>query len=140
MWYIYVQDDDRMVIKHAVSEDGVGWHSDAKPVMTSTEPWEHPNLLYPFVLWRAERYEMYYTSFGYRICELAMATSEDGMSWTKGYGPILSPDPSSSYDSIYCSNASIVVEPDGRDKMYYASRIDMVHKYYAIGLAVRQDR
>ena len=49
--------------------------------------------------------------------------------------PLLSPDPDSSYDSLYCSNASVIPEPDGRNKLYYASRVDMQHKYYAIALA-----
>ncbi len=68
----------------------------------------------------------------------AVARSEDGIHWEKDGGPILSPDPGSSYDSLYCSNASVIPEPDGRDKLYYASRIDMDHRYYAIGLAVRE--
>jgi predicted GH43/DUF377 family glycosyl hydrolase len=136
MWYTHATEEP-FVIMHATSEDGVDWALEREPVMASTEPWEHPNMLYPFVLKR-EEYEMYYTSFGYRICELALARSEDGIGWTKGDGPILSPDPASSWDSIYCSNASVLIGPDGRDRMYYASRIDMEHKYYAIGLAERE--
>jgi predicted GH43/DUF377 family glycosyl hydrolase len=135
MWYTRATSEP-FVIMHATSEDGIDWDLERKTVMTSTEPWEHKNMLYPFVLRRKE-YEMYYTSFGYRICELALATSEDGISWSKGDAPILSPDPNSAWDSIYCSNASILPDPDGGDRMYYASRIDMEHKYYAIGLAVR---
>ena len=138
MWYTHAAEGIPMVIKHSASEDGVSWDDEPVTVMVRTEPWEHRNLLYPFVLKRAGLYEMYYTSYGSRICELALATSEDGLDWAKGGGPILSPDPSSPWDSLYCSNASIIVEPGGRDRMYYASRIDMVHKYYAIGLAVHE--
>jgi predicted GH43/DUF377 family glycosyl hydrolase len=136
MWYTLAEVGGPMVIRHATSEDGVTWALDEGSSFRSTEPWEHPNVLYPFVLTR-DVYEMYYTSYGHRICEIAMATSEDGVLWKKGDGPILSPDPSSSWDSIYCSNPSVLVGPGGRDIMYYASRVDMEHKYYAIGLAIR---
>jgi predicted GH43/DUF377 family glycosyl hydrolase len=126
-----------MAIFYATSEDGLDWASHG-PVMSSTEPWEHKNVLYPFVLKRDGVYEMYYTLYG-DICELAVAFSEDGIHWEKTAGPILSPNPDSGWDSLYCSNASVLIEPDGRDKMYYASRIDMYHRYYAIGMAVRAE-
>ena len=69
---------------------------------------------------------------------IGLATSEYGIEWEKADAPFLVPNPESDWDSIYCSNTSIVIEPDGRYKLYYASRIDMQHKYFAIGLAVRE--
>ncbi len=145
MWYTYLTGEGVMAIFYGTSTDGLSWdlHQD-KPVLESTEPWEYPRVLYPFVLKRSGVYEMYYTSYGSfnerddSRCDLALAHSEDGIHWQKGDAPILSPDPASTYDSVYCFNASVIVEPDGRDKMYYASRVDKNHKYYAIGLAVRE--
>ena len=137
MWYTNLDADGAMAIFYAYSTDGLEWTMRPVPVLRSTEPWEFRNVLYPFVLKRDGVYEMFYTSYG-QTCELAVARSEDGIHWHKDRGPILSPDPSSSYDSLYCSNASVVPEPDGSDKLYYASRIDMEHKYFAIALAVRE--
>ena len=91
----------------------------------------------PMVVKRGDTYEMYYTSYG-EACDLAVAFSRDGICWEKDNGPIIRPDENSSYDSLYCSNASVILEPDGRDKLYYSSRIDMDHKYFAIGLAVKE--
>ena len=138
MWYTYLTGDGAMAIFYATSGDGLDWAYHG-PVMRSVEPWEHKNVLYPYVLKRDGVYEMYYTSYG-DVCDLAVAFSEDGTHWEKTAGPILTPDPDSSWDSVYCSNASVLIEPDGRDKMYYASRIDMYHKYFAIGLAVKEGR
>ncbi len=138
MWYTGQGRDGRMEIRHATSEDGITWDFPTKAVLRSSLAWERRNLLYPFVLKRDDLYEMYYTSYD-RICEVAVATSQDGISWTKGAGPILSPDPGSSWDSLYCSKPCVVPELVGHDKLYYASRIDMDHKYYAIGLAIREN-
>lgn len=135
MWYTYAEPTGTMVIGHATSVDGIAWEaSPANPVLRATEPWEHRHALYPFVLERKSNYEMYYTTFG-RICEIAVAQSVDGVRWRKSNGPILSPEANSGYDSIYCSRACVVPERSGRDKLYYASRVDMQHKYYAIALA-----
>ena len=49
-------------------------------MMRSTKPWEHTNVLCPFVLKRDGVYEMYYTSYG-DVCDLAVAFSEDGAHW-----------------------------------------------------------
>jgi predicted GH43/DUF377 family glycosyl hydrolase len=140
MWYTFYEqrsDGRAMAIWYATSRDGLVWKTrDGGPVLRSTEPWEHRNVLYPWVARRRGEYEMFYTSFG-KICELALATSPDGVRWTKGPCPILSPDPASKYDSLYCSKPCLVEEPGGRDKLYYGARIDMIHKYYAIGLAER---
>ena len=137
MWYTNLDGDGAMVIFHGTSTDGIEWDMRSEPVLRSTEDWEYTNLLYPFVVKRGVTYEMYYTSYG-ETCDLAVAFSQDGICWEKDTGPIIRPDENSSYDSLYCSNPSVILEPDGRDKLYYASRIDMDHKYFAIGLAVKE--
>lgn len=134
MWYTSVSEDKAMEIGLAESRDGIDWRVESESVLRSTEDWEQKNLLYPFVIKRGGRYEMYYTSYG-RICEIAVATSSDGLIWSKTGGPVLSPDPESDWDSLYCSRPCVVTVPGGRDRLYYASRIDMKHKYFAIGLA-----
>ena len=91
----------------------------------------------PTVILEEGIYSMYYTSYG-ETCDLAVAFSWDGIRWEEDNGPIILPDENSSYDSLYCSNASVIIEPDGPDKLYYSSRIDMDHKYCAIALAVKE--
>lgn len=135
MWFTSIGKRGEMSIAYSESGDGISWEAVARSTVRSTEEWEQKNLLYPFVIMRDGKFEMYYTSYG-RTCEIGLATSKDGLQWRKEEGPIISPDPDSSWDSLYCSKACIVPETEGRDKLYYASRIDMHHKYYAIGLAV----
>ncbi len=67
-----------------------------------------------------------------------MATSRDGLRWTKhAKNPVLTPTPGSKFDSRYTSSQSVIRDGD-HYKLYYASRIDMLHKYYAIGLATKR--
>ena len=55
--------------------------------------------------------------------------------WTKHQrNPILTPIPGSPYESIYNSSQSVIRDGD-HYKMYYATRIDMIHKYYSICMA-----
>ena len=46
---------------------------------------------------------------------IGLVTSEYGIEWEKADAPFLVPDPESNWDRIYCSNASVVIEPAGRD-------------------------
>jgi predicted GH43/DUF377 family glycosyl hydrolase len=65
----------------------------------------------------------------------SVAVSKDGIRWTKHErNPILTPIPGSPYESVYNSSQSVIRDGD-HYKMYYATRIDMIHKYYAICMA-----
>ena len=69
---------------------------------------------------------------------VGLATSADGVVWTKSeQNPILTPTPDSEFDSVYTSAQSVIRDGDGY-RMYYGARIDLVHKYFAIGLATKQ--
>ena len=68
-----------------------------------------------------------------------MATSADGIAWTKlAANPILKPIPGSSYKSVYNSSQSLIWDGD-HYKMYYATRIDAIPKYYASAWRGKQD-
>jgi predicted GH43/DUF377 family glycosyl hydrolase len=71
---------------------------------------------------------------------IGMATSRDGLRWSKHErNPILTPIPGSPYESVYNSSQSVIRDGD-HYKMYYATRIDMIHKYYAICMATKPGR
>lgn len=115
------------------------------PMLTLSQPWEQKALFYPYVLKQGGRWVMFYAAYWKRRFQtrinytaIGCATSPDGIRWTKYSGnPVLTPTPGSPYDSVYTSSQSVL--HDGRQwKMYYASRIDAVHKYYAICLATKQ--
>ena len=75
---------------------------------------------------------------GKQATAIGLATSGDGVAWTKSEdNPILTPTPDSDFDSVYTSAQSVIRDGEGY-RMYYGARIDLVHKYFAIGLATKQ--
>ncbi|HTM52108.1 MAG TPA: hypothetical protein VL285_25610 [Bryobacteraceae bacterium] len=115
----------------------------ANPMLKISQPWENGALFYPYVLQEDGVWVMFYASYwdkkdpadktGYTA--IGMAASPDGIRWSKhDANPILTPIPGSRYESVYNSSQSVIRDGD-HYKMYYASRIDMIHKYYAICLA-----
>ena len=120
----------------------------ANPMLKISQPWEKGALFYPYVIQEGKTWILFYASYWDKkdpkdkttYTAIGMATSPDGIRWTKHDGnPILTPIPGSAYESVYNSSQSVIWDGD-HYKMYYASRIDMVHKYYAIGLARKQGR
>ncbi len=140
MWYT-MGSYSEFRIGYAESSDGVHWKTAAEnPVMKPCLEWEMENVFYPFVLRNPDGYSLFYTVMGGRPhqCNLACAVSPDGISWPeRDRSLILTHGNPGDWDGVYASCPCLVPEPDGRDKLYYAGRIDMIHKYYAIGLAVR---
>ena len=99
-------------------------------------------LVYPYVWLEGKTWIMYYASYWKSGWEeqplttaMGMATSADGITWTKNPdNPVFTATRGSDYDGAYVSSQSIIRDGDGY-RMYYGARIDTIHKYYAIGLA-----
>ena len=71
---------------------------------------------------------------------MGMATSTDGVSWTKHVAnPVLTPTVGSDYDSVYTSSESVIREGDSY-RMFYAGRVDAIHKYFSIGMALKRGK
>ena len=115
----------------------------SNPVLRISQPWEKGALFYPYVLRDNRKWVMFYAAYwksqssGKDMTAIGVATSTDGMQWTKNpANPVLTPTPGSSYDSTYTSSQS-VIRDGSLWRLYYAGRIDMIHKYFAIGLATK---
>ena len=81
------------------------------------------------------RSHMFYTGMTPGRCYMGLAISGNGVDWEKhGDNPLIKPGPAE-WDSIYASCSSVVLTPDEKWRLYYAGRKDMLHKYYAIGMA-----
>jgi predicted GH43/DUF377 family glycosyl hydrolase len=118
----------------------------ANPVLQVSQPWERGALFYPYVLREDDTWVMFYGAYwrdhpgGKGATAIGMATSRDGLRWIKSpANPVLTPTPGSAYDSIYTSSQSVIRDGD-ICRMYYAGRVDAVHKYFAIGLATKTGR
>ncbi len=113
----------------------------SNPVLSISQDWEAQVNIYPYVLREGKTWVMFYAAYWKDSPQkttdtaIGMATSPDGVKWTKFAGnPVLTPTQGSKYDSRYCSSQCVFHDGD-HYKMYYAARVDMEHKYYAIGLA-----
>lgn len=141
MWYTMGQ-YGAFRIGYAQSPDGITWTpAPQNPVMEPRLPWEMGNVFYPFAVKMAGEYVLFYTVMGGQPhqCNLAMATSRDGLEWPEERRRlILTHGEPGEWDGVYASCPCLVPEPDGRHRLYYAGRIDMIHKYFAIGLAMAE--
>jgi hypothetical protein len=85
----------------AFSDDGVTWTRQATPVLTATEGWELGSLDRPRVVSTPSGLVMLYT--GFDLNNRGLATSTDGLAWTRVPGPAVSqrafPITGSSWDS-----------------------------------------
>ena len=116
------------------------------PMLSIAQPWERGALFYPYVLREDDTWIMFYAAYwagqpdGVQRTAIGMALSRDGIDWNRyGGNPVLTPDPSGEFDSHYTSSQSVIRDGDGY-AMFYASRIDRRHKYYAICKAVKRGR
>lgn len=110
----------------------------ANPMLKLSQAWEKAHLFYPYVLQEGTTWVMFYAAYWSErpnSTAIGMATSTDGVAWTKHRAnPMLTPTPGSRYDSNYTSAQSVIRDGD-HYKLYYGSRINQIHKYFAIGLA-----
>ncbi|HEX2474841.1 MAG TPA: hypothetical protein VHK01_08850 [Lacipirellulaceae bacterium] len=128
-------------IRHAQSKDGKSWSVTPTPVMTLTQPWEQRVLVYPCVLHIDGRYLMWYGSYlssDRQKTAIGFAVSEDGVTWHKHPdNPVLRPQDDRPWESHYVTSQSVIRLPDGRFRMWYASRKapPFVNLYFAINSA-----
>jgi hypothetical protein len=119
MWFGGQGRDGHDRIHLAESLDGVRWTS--KGVVLEDEEANHVND--PSVVKVGETYFMYYTRAGSDVRdEIAMATSDDGVTWTK-MGAVLQPT-AEGWDSLLVGRPSVLVQ-NGLWRMWYDGRQDL---------------
>jgi predicted GH43/DUF377 family glycosyl hydrolase len=98
----------RFSFSHAMSLDGSRWYYYSRsPVLeTGPAPFDSYNLRGPCVIRDAGGYKMYYTAASASTYSIGLATSADGIHWTKYAGnPILVPGAAGTWDDaglLYC--------------------------------------
>lgn len=130
VWHMLYCGNRADYINHATSRDGLTWEKDA--------------LFYPHVLREGETWLMFYAAYwtqhpkGANSTAIGVAKSSDGIHWIKNpANPVLTPTVGSSHDSVYTSSQSVIRDGDVW-RMYYAGRIDKIHKYFSIGGATKR--
>jgi predicted GH43/DUF377 family glycosyl hydrolase len=85
MWYAQIQGFDWNIIEYhyATSSDGSNWDRRDNPVMLpDSDSWE--NRLFDLsIVFRENKYQMWYTEGFSGIFDVRYATSSDGLTWTK---------------------------------------------------------
>ena len=110
----------------------------------------NPNLLDgilndPSVIKVEKLYTMYYGGVkgdfsDTNTVRIFRVTSKDGITWNRNSVPVLTPGPSSSWDSVKVETPSVLVGPDGTYLMYYSgSNIPDSEAGFQIGLATSRD-
>ncbi len=120
MWYGAQGKDGHDRIHLAVSQDGEKWTR--RGVVVGNDEANHVND--PSVVRVGGTYFMFYTRAVVEVTDdIAMATSQDGVHWTK-QGPVLKPGVAGEWDSL-CVGRPSVLHEDDVFKMWYDGRKDL---------------
>ncbi len=124
MWYVaQAYQYSPLRIGYATSSDGISWAKYASnPVLVpgSNGVWDDKHVSGQFVMMNATMYEMYYAGQSNSdIVQIGLATSTDGVSWTKHDGnPILPVGSVGAWDSHALTPGSVVFNC-GTYRMWY---------------------
>ncbi len=123
---------------YATSPDTIHWTKyPANPVMTRSTSADTQYFNYPFTLKVGGTYKMWYTSGN----KISLATSPDGISWTRvnGGSAVLSPSGSSTWDGGYVYSAAVVYDSEAGTYLMSYSGIDPDGVTANTGLATSTD-
>lgn len=123
------------------------WERDTDgPILSlgETGRFDDTHIFAPVVIRGNNRYLMWYGSYWTgrsSATATGFAVSLDGLKWYKHpCNPVLRPDPNRQWESHYVTSQSVMRLPDGRFRIWYASRKKppSVNKYFALNTAVWQ--
>ncbi len=131
MWYSGIGSGGNWRIGYATSTDGVNWvRYGTSPVLDLGAPGSYDGVhaYGPNVIKDGGIYKMYYNLHDGAYVRVGMATSSDGITWTKYDGPDVdtNADPvvdigsPGAWDDTYVSYPSVIKDSDGTYKMWYA--------------------
>jgi predicted GH43/DUF377 family glycosyl hydrolase len=100
----------------ATSTDGINWVKKPNPILNAGGGWEY-QLVPTSIVKKGNLYYLYFTGRNYPEYKIGVATSEDGVNFTKYAGnPILSA--SLGWEGIMNSSASVIAEGDSLVMVY----------------------
>ena len=101
----------------ATSSDGINWNKMPNPVLSPSQSWETAVYI-GSIVFHNDKYYMFYVAGGYPNGDpyIGLATSSDGINFTKEPNPIITSSLSWETNNIY--NPTVVYE-NGKFKMHY---------------------
>jgi len=138
MWYsALLRSTPFLQVMYATSYDGIGWHQNiVDPVLESGSfgEFDYGGISDPCVLYADGEYKMYYTGQAGNSWQTGLATSQDGIQWTKhSSNPVLGIG--SGWESVGHGSVEVSYE-DGIYRMLYSGFDGSKHM---IGLATSSD-
>jgi beta-xylosidase len=125
MWYTGVSTSLNFQIGLAASSDGINWTKQPTPVLSANpaNAWENGGVYAPSVIWDGTHIIMWYVGFNsstfLNATQIGMATSTDGINWTRStLNPVLGLGQSGSFDEKGPFVPS-VLQKDGQYQMWY---------------------
>ena len=143
-WGTEAPDEDRPHIWRATAGDPLGpWTVDPEPALSRgpIEAWDGRSVEFPSVVATEDGYLMVYDGSGYRgppAGSLGVATSNDGVSWTKVADPVMTPGFCGEFDRAGLSQGRPLPLDDGGYLMPYGGH-DGGNVDASIGLARSPD-
>lgn len=147
MWYrgesqLNAQSPMVLSIGYATSLDGQTWSRDpSNPVLTAGPEgaWDDYYVASGSVLWEGSTYRMWYTGCTIMRCQIGVATSPDGIHWTRESSiPVLTNGSTGAWDSRDVLGP-VVIYSDGLYHLWYSGRSVQAFLVYSIGHATSPD-
>jgi hypothetical protein len=102
---------------YGTSLDDTNGPTKPETVLTASLPWEGSDVGGPSVLYVGSKVYLYYAAAG----GIGVATSTDGVHFTKADAPVLPPDAAASWETTTPAAPSVAVLPGGTFDMMYAA-------------------
>ncbi len=131
-------DDLYTTVAYATSTDGVTW-TKRGVVMSPSAAWEGNEVSPNSIVFEGTTMRLYYHAGGSQLVnrQIGIATSTDGMTWTKQATSILVPGPSGAFDDNQVAEPR-VIKVGATYRMYYTGRKTSDNKT-SLGLATSPD-
>lgn len=122
------KEHDDFAIGLALSEDGVVWNKNDKPVFTAENKWEigeSNGVMEPSVIYDAQEkmYKLWYGALGEKDGKLAFrigyAASLDGINWKRLKEPVMDAGSEGAWDDVLVSHGNVVKTQDGYHMFYF---------------------
>jgi predicted GH43/DUF377 family glycosyl hydrolase len=123
VYRIWYSGPDGKCIKYATSSDGITWAIYGTVLSPGPDSWDKLSAIAPTVVYNGSVYLMWYRGYPYHGGPQAygLATSPDGISWTKySKNPVLSPS-TSGWDSKQIGGATVLLDGSTYKMWYHAT-------------------
>ena len=138
MWHTGIGTDGKQRIYYATSSNGINWKPYGMVLdFGAIGSWEELSVSKPVVLYDGINYRMWYVGYTSMRTRIGLATSEDGISWTKHVGtPVLSPGGNGGWDDADLGVFTVIKDGTSYKMWYNGKGYDGIQR---IGLATSSD-